>query len=464
VEKEMVFEKSLARTIWTSTAKTEEVLAAETPATVLRLLIMTQFFPPDFAATGQLIEELVNHLGRQNVNVSVFTGQPGYAFAKNKAPEIEQKGRVWVKRSRMTQLFSGRIRGKAINGLLFSIRSIFHLIKCARRYQILLITTAPPFLPIIGYLGNVFLGLPYVCLLYDLYPDIAIELEVIKSDHPVSKLWRFVNRQVWQRSAGIVVLSDSMKQRVVEHCPKVKDKISVIHSWSNDQQIVPIEKGDNWFAKKHGLRDSFVVMYSGNMGRCHDVETILEAAKYLRNEPIQFVCIGGGAKRGPLMQAITAAGLNNFLFLPYQEKSVLPYSLTACDLSIISIIEGMESLVAPSKLYPAMAAGRPIAAICPPNSYLGELLKAAEGGAVFNNGEAAALAQYIRYLSQNQHEAKRLGKSCRKYMQAHFTPRLIARQYLEVIRKSLTHSYVVKETSHAERSTVGQLEKSRFNR
>ncbi len=430
----MVLEKPLARTIWSSITKANAALAIDADTAALQLLIMTQFFPPDFAATGQLIEELVNQLSRHQVNVSVFTGQPGYAFAKDKAPEIEQKGRIWVKRSRISQLFPSRIRGKAINGLLFAIRSILHLIRCAHRYQVLLVTTAPPFLPIIGYFANVFLKLPYICLLYDLYPDIAIELGIIKPEHPLIKLWRFINCKVWRRSAGIIVLSDSMKQRIIEHCPEIEDKISVIHSWSNDQQIVPMEKADNWFAKKHGLTDSFVVMYSGNMGRCHDIETIFAAAKQLRDEPIQFVCIGGGAKRDHLMESVAAEGLNNFLFLPYQEKAVLPYSLTACDLSLVSVTEGMESLVAPSKLYPAMAAGRPIAAICPPSSYLGPLLQAAKGGAAFNNGESEALASYIRHLSQSRHKAKRLGESNRHYMQAHFTPGLIAQQYIEALR------------------------------
>jgi glycosyltransferase involved in cell wall biosynthesis len=376
--------------------------------------------------------------------VSVFTGQPAYAFAKDKAPKIERKGRIWVKRSRMTQLFSGRIRGKAINGLLFSIRSIFHLIRCAHRYQVLLVSTAPPFLPIVGYLANVFLKLPYVCLLYDLYPDIAIELGVISADHPIAKIWRFINCQIWRRSSGIIVLSDSMKQRIVQHCPEIEGKVSVIHSWSNDQLIVPIAKADNWFAKKHGLVEPFVVMYSGNMGRCHDIDTIFAAAEYLRDEPIRFVCIGGGAKRNHLMEVVSAERLNNFLFLPYQEKAVLPYSLTACDLSLVSITEGMEGLVAPSKLYPAMAAGRPIAAICSPDSYLSPLLQAARGGAAFKNGEAEALASYIHHLSQSRHEAKHLGESNRRYMQAHFTPRLIASQYLKVLKEALTRTRVAK--------------------
>ena len=399
----------------------------------LKLLILTQFFPPDFAATGQLIEELATQLGQQNVDVSVFTGQPGYAFAKASAPEAEQVGNVWVKRSRMAQLFPGRIRGKAVNGLVYAARALLHLVKRSRRYQVLLVTTAPPFLPAIGYLANLLFGLRYVCLLYDLYPDIAVELEVVNHRNPVARFWRWTNRQVWRRADRIVVLSESMRQRIISHCPQAKGKISVIHSWSNEEQIVPIEKRDNWFAMKHKLVNEFVVLYSGNMGRCHDIDTLFEVAKLLREEPISFVCIGGGAKRSPLMEQIKAEGLQNFMFLPYQEKADLPYSLTCADVSLVSVAEGMEDLVAPSKLYPAMATGRPIAAICPSGSYLNELLATAGCGAAFENGDAAGLAAFISWLSENREKGQQLGDRGRQYLEGHFTPKIIAREYLRAI-------------------------------
>ena len=63
---------------------------------------------------------------------------------------------------------------------------------------------------------------------------------------------------------------------------------------------MPIPKEENWFAKEHSLIDHFVVLYSGNMGRCHDTDTLFEAALKLKDKPILFVCIGGGAKRSAL--------------------------------------------------------------------------------------------------------------------------------------------------------------------
>ena len=217
------------------------------------------------------------------------------------------------------------------------------------------------------------------------------------------------------------------------HCPDIRDRIEVIHSWADPELIKPIEKKDNWFAREHDLVDTFTVLYSGNMGRCHDIDTIFEAAKLLRNEPIRFVCIGGGAKRKELIEDVKTEGLENFLFLPYQDKKNIPYSMTACDVSLVSVSEGMESLVAPSKLYPALAAGRPLAVICPEGTYLEELVKRAGCGSTFRNDNSRELASFLSLLSHNAGLAQRLGQQGRHEMEYGFTPTVIANEYLKVL-------------------------------
>lgn len=411
---------------------------------LMKLSIITQFYPPDYAATGQLIEELALRLGRLGLPVQIFTGQPGYAFQKESAPAREHIERVAVKRSRTTRFWSKRIRGKALNGLLFCVRSGIHVLKNRDRDDVLLLTTAPPFLPIIGYIAHKLFGIPYVCLLYDLYPDVAVELKVVAREHWAVRLWDTINCRIWKRSQKIIVLSPTMKDRVVAKCPEISDKIRVIHNWADPNQIVPIAKHQNWFAKAFNLVDTFTVLYSGNMGRCHDMETILEAAKLLKDEPIQFVFIGNGAKRQGFRTQANQLGLKNCQFLPYQDKQNLPYSLTACDLSLVSVSPGMEGLVAPSKLYAALATGRPLGIICEPHSYLRTMVEEAGCGEAFNNGDAEALAAFIRRLAADSQLTKQMGQAGRRYLQSNFTPDLIAQQYsqllLEAVRETMEAS------------------------
>lgn len=402
-----------------------------------KLNILTQFYPPDYAATGQLIEELAVNLGQLGIQVRVFTGQPGYAFKKTVAPSKERCERLSIRRSRTSRLWNARIRGKALNGCFFFLRAILHLLNKQNRGDVLLLTTAPPFLPIVGYIIKLLFGTPYVCLMYDLYPDVAVELNLVSSDRLVVKFWNWINKQVWQQAEKIIVLSSTMRDRITSHCPEVADKIAIVHNWANPKCIVPIDKRNNWFAQKYNLVDYFTVQYSGNMGRCHELDTILAAAIELRNESVQFLFIGGGAKLHTCVEKVKQLGLNNCHFLPYQDKQDLPYSLTACDLSLVSISPNMEGIVAPSKLYGILAAGRPVAAICEPHSYLRQLLRESGCGAAFNPGDTRSLAQFIRRLQHDRELAERMGMAGRQYLQFNFTPEIIAKQYSNVLQQAL---------------------------
>ena len=398
------------------------------------LTIVNQFFPPDYAATGQLIEELAYELKGNFDRVEVFSSQPSYAFKSNDLPRWEHHQDISIRRSKSASAGHGRIRGKAISGVIFWLRTVLHLVKHGSSRKLVLLTTAPPFLPLVGYVLSHFCKISYVCLLYDIYPDIAIELGVIKREHWLTRLWEHFNRLTWKKAAAIIVLNSTMKDIIVKKCPMVADKIAIIPNWSDPEQIAPIAKQNNWFAHEHGLVDRFTVMYSGNMGRCHDMKTLLDAIVILRDTKVQFVFIGSGDKRNYLENRIQALDLNNCLFLPYQTKENLPFSLAASDLSIVSIDQKMEGLVAPSKLYSALAVAAPIAAICPAHSYLNQIFAEANCGGTFRNGDSQGLAKYIYKLSQNPQLAKELGQSGRNYCIKNYTRSKVAQDYLKLFK------------------------------
>lgn len=397
--------------------------------------ILNQYFPPDFAATGQLIDELAIYLGRQNIDVQVFTGQPSYAYNANYAPAREERDNILIHRTRVSKL--RKILGRTGSGLMYCIRAFFHLLKASHRGDLILLTSEPPFLYIVGYLLNLLFNTSYICLIYDLYPDAVVEFGIAKTSSPIVHFWNWVNRAVWKRAEAIIVLSETMRSRVLMNTPSVADKISIIHNWSDPNWIKPIPKSENPFASEHNLQNDFVVLYSGNMGRCHDLETIMDAAEVLREEPIKFMFIGAGPKRSECEERAKRSQLNNCIFLPYQDKKVLPYSLTACDLSLVSVGEGMEGVVAPSKFYSALAAGRPIAAICESHSYLRQLIADANCGSAFLPGDSIGLAAFIRYLAKEPERKRTMGQMGSSYIKNRFTPTKIGKQYLQLIEQTV---------------------------
>lgn len=452
-----------ASKLWSKRSKQEfsrslqNKTSTDVASSKFNLLIITQFFPPDYAATGQLIQELAYNLGENDVHVNVFTGQPGYAFTQGAAPNREVEKNLTIRRSRTVNIASKRIRAKALSGIIFTLRATLTLLKNGRKNDVVLLTTAPPFLSIAGYIANLFLGLEYICLIYDLYPDAVVELGVTSEDSFITKTWNKINALVWKRSKKLVVLSETMKQRITDRHPQVADKISVIHNWADADWIKPIQKQENWFAREHGIDRNFTVLYSGNMGRCHDVETIVGTIKLLQNKPVQFVFIGAGTKHETCRQAVEELKLSNCTFLPYQDKTNLPYSLTACDLALVSIAPGLEGVVAPSKLYGIMAAGKAIAAICEPHSYLRQIIGNAKCGAFFDNQNSQGLADFIMDLSTNPELSVEMGKAGRKYMVENFTPKIIARQYCDVLDINAIQQYNNNQSTELKRTIEDTL-------
>ncbi len=396
--------------------------------------IITQFYPPDYAATGQFIYDLAGALVQEGFAVSVFTGMPGYAFRQTDVKHEEHDNGVFVRRTGSIHLMSKRIRNKVFGSVLFVVRCVVKCLSKDIRGSHLVLTSAPPFLGLIGWFYNKFWGHTYSCIIYDVYPEVAVRLKVVALDHWIVKFWEFVNCKVWGRSESLIVLSEAMKQLLIKKHKNLADKIHVIHSWADPKFIIPIAKSENWFAKLYGLTDDFVVLYSGNLGRCHDNQTILNCAQLLISRTdIKFVFIGNGVGSQIIKQAIASGQLPNALQLPYQDREVLPYSLTACDLSLVSILPNVGDTIAPSKIYGILAAAKPVAVICPKDNYLREIVDGGNCGNCFENGDAQALANYICWLADNPHMQEKLGKNARKLLERHYTIDQAIPKYIDAL-------------------------------
>jgi glycosyltransferase involved in cell wall biosynthesis len=396
--------------------------------------IVTQFYPPDYAATGQFVYDLAGGLVQEGFEVSVFTGMPGYAFRQTNVKHEENDNGVFVRRTGSIYLMSKRIRNKVFGSLLFLARCAIKFRHKDIRGSHLVLTSAPPFLGLIGWFYNKIFGHTYSCIIYDIYPEVAVRLNVVAPDHWIVKLWEFINRKVWHRAESLIVLSEPMKHLLIKKHKNLADKIHVIHSWADPKFITPIAKSENWFAQQHGLTDCFVVLYSGNLGRCHDSRTILKCAQLLSSRTdIKFVFIGNGVGSQIMKNAIASGKLPNALQLPYQDREVLPYSLTACDLSLVSILPNVGDTIAPSKMYGILAAAKPVAVICPADSYLREIVEKGDCGNCFENGDAQGLADYICWLAANPQIRDKLGNNARKLLELHYTIDQAIPKYIEAL-------------------------------
>jgi glycosyltransferase involved in cell wall biosynthesis len=167
------------------------------------------------------------------------------------------------------------------------------------------------------------------------------------------------------RTDLIIALDRFMAERLERRSPKLRDKMLVLPPWPHEEHIAPgadaLTNGVNPFRERHDLTGKFVVMYSGNHSPSNPLDTILEAAKELRDDDtIRFLFVGGGIGKRPVEEFIGAHDLKHAMSLPYQPLSELKHSLSAADVHVVSLGQEMVGIIHPCKIYGAMAAARPI--------------------------------------------------------------------------------------------------------
>ena len=407
-----------------------------------KISLFTQFFPPDFAATGQLLDELTNKISlNYPVNFEIHTGMPAYAFKKGKKiKKITLENFRLIKRSSVTNLMKKSILGRIINGLLFCFRVTLRiLIRFSSRESLSIYTTEPPFLPFFGWFIFKLTRVPYILIIYDIYPDVLVNLGIIKKNKFISKLWEKLNYKSFSRASEIIVLSESMKKKLKKYSIAVEDKISVIPSWSDPEKIYTLAKKDNPFAIRHNITDTFNILYSGNQGRCHDLLTIIGSAIILsKNSKIKFIFIGDGPQNIRIKELVQQFNLKNCIFLPFQGKEILNFSLNTADIALITMNSFSEGLVAPSKLYGHLAASTPVAIVSPENSYLKELVEKYGFGKWFLNGDSYGLSNFIQKLMLNKDFARKFGSNGRRYIINNANPKLIMKKYYFLIQQHLS--------------------------
>ncbi|NJO62172.1 MAG: glycosyltransferase family 4 protein [Richelia sp. RM2_1_2] len=252
---------------------------------------------------------------------------------------------------------------------------------------------------------------------------------------PNSILFKFFNKLIYltcKNSEKTIVLSSSMQAYLEQKYPDIKTKIKIIENWAIED-IPTCKKQDNKFAQQHNLTEIFTVLYSGNMGRLHDIETIAQAAVILKDKPIQFVFIGDGAKTKIIEQKIQTHQITNILLLPLQPREILPQSLTACDISLVSLIPGAENIVAPSKLNGMLAAGRGIIAITQPNSYIDKLLTTSGSGINTPPNQPQQLADIILELSQQPEKVRIMGEKARQLYEIRYRFERALKEYEQLL-------------------------------
>jgi len=379
-----------------------------------RVIFVNRFYWPEENATSQLLADLAEALFDAGHEVIVITSRPGWTALKDRATH---RG-VLVQRVAGTRWAKHGLPGKAVDFVSFYVSAILRLCFTARRGDAIISLTDPPLLGVGVWLAARLCGARVYHWVQDIYPEVAIRI----TGQRWLQVLQPLRNLAWRRSDGCVTLGSDMAASV-ERAGVPAAKITVVPNWAPAGLAVQAPAAAESLRDEWQLGRGFVVAYSGNLGRVHDLEPVLDAAEALRDDDgIVFVFIGSGPQRRRIETEARARKLTRVRFFHAQPRSRLTEVLAVGNVHLVTLLPGCEQFVFPSKLYGAAAVGRPVIFIGPPESEIARLVRDRGIGLAFARTDIAALAAAIRDLRSTPGRLGPLGEAAARFGRDHTGP------------------------------------------
>jgi glycosyltransferase involved in cell wall biosynthesis len=395
----------------------------------MKVLLLNQFFHPDFSAAAQIATDLAEDLVGGGFEVTALASRGSYLGGEKLAARDSHCG-IDIIRLLATSLGKRTLFYRAVDYASFYASAASRLASLPT-HDVLVVLTTPPLIAAAGLVAKALKGTRLVYWVQDLYPEIAVAFEALRAGSIAARTMAAVSGMVMRRADAVVTLGERMRELCIA-AGALPQRTVVIPNWSDAAVVRPVAPEVNGLRQELANGARTVVMYSGNLGRGHDVATLIGAVRILRDwHDISFVFIGEGSGRREV--EVAACELPNLRLFPYQPRDRLSESLSAGDVHLISLLPEVEGLIEPSKLYGIMAAGRPALFVGPPGSEVARTIERERCGRVFRNGDAEGLAAAIRDLAANSAEREVLGQRARSALQQRYSRSVATARFRELL-------------------------------
>ena len=361
------------------------------------ILFFNRVYPPGRGATGRVLRDLARAFAKEGWHVTVVT-------TGEKAGR-ERDGAVHVVRVK------GSARPGAIGYLWISFKMLFKGLRLPRRH-IVVTMTDPPFLAVVGRSVARAKKCRHIHWCQDLFPDIFPALG-FNLPVAVKDMLRRLSGQAMEASDRTIVIGRCMARQLSYYNIDPR-RITVIPNWPDTELVQPANDGNSEaqelpLINGNGASDlikeapKFRVLYAGNIGKAHPVDTILQAAEILSHEhpEIEFMFVGDGPRFDYITKEREKRRLDNIRLIPFQPSNRLRTLMESGDVHLVSMKDEAAGCLVPSKLYSALAVGRPCIFVGPAQSEVAKVINDFKAGVVVPQGNAEQLADAIRHFRMN---------------------------------------------------------------
>ena len=383
----------------------------------------------------ELAVDLVGHGHR----VSVITGIPRYTLPEGAEKRYRRK--LFVRETidgvsvlRLPMLPFPR-RVPLARGLEHFVIALQYLLGgLVKGPQTVALVYSPPLpLGLSAYLIRRIYRCPYVFNVQDIYPQVAIDLGLLKS-RLLIRMAEAMERFTYRHAAHITVHSGGNRDLLIARGVPL-EKLTVISNWVDTELIRPGQRL-NGFRQEHGLGNKFVVSFAGVMGFGQGLETVLGAAEFLSDQhDIQFLMVGDGSLKEMLVKQVRDREIGNVQFLPMQPREEYTNVLAASDACLVILDANVKTPVVPAKLLSIMASGRPVVGSLPQGGDTPRIIDDAQCGVHVPGGDPQALAGAILELYQQPEKRDAFGHNGRAYAEAHFSRGACVAQYESLLSR-----------------------------
>lgn len=375
-----------------------------------RLLILAHYYHPDVASTGQILKDQAE--GMSDIfDVTVICVVPSYSGTiedkyKTQKYYYEELNGVKIIRVRVPEFTKQNKISRIKNIVSYFFGALGASRKAGKQDYVFTISQPPILGGLLGVLGKWQKKAKMIYCIQDFNPE-----QVMAVNYASNKfiLWTMMKLDKFScRKSDLIItvgrdLIETVNKRFKE---KNVPKTIMINNWIDEKEIYPLtadNPGVVAFKEKYGLTGKYVIMYSGNIGLYYDLEKILKVIGNFKEEKdVVFAFVGAGTVLDKLKDYKEEQNLDNVVFIPYQAKADLVYSLNAGDVHWCVNAKGIKGVSCPSKFYGIAAVNKPVLAVLEEGSEIRLLIEEIGCGLVCEPGDYDGIENIIRKTIENK--------------------------------------------------------------
>lgn len=374
--------------------------------------MLTQWFEPEPAFKGLLFAK---ELKKKGHDVCVLTGfpnypsgklYPGYKLSLYKKEEMDGIQIIRV------PLFPSHDRNpikRSLNYISFALSAALIGVFLVPKSDVAYVYHPPATVGFSAWILRCFRRISFVYDIQDIWPDTVMQSGMLKVPFVEKALGGFC-KWIYKQASHLVVLSDGFK-KTLESRGVSSEKISVIPNWCDEESLMPMPFNTD-LAKQYGMFGKFNIVFAGGMGTAQGLDTVLDAAKLLRDQSdIQFVMIGEGTELCRLKLIVSQQQLNNVMFIPRQPMNEIGKFLNIADTLLVHLKDDpLFKITIPSKTQAYMRIGKPI--LMGVQGDAADIIKRSNAGICFTPEDPKSLADAVlQVYNMDQSDRKKMGKN-----------------------------------------------------